>query len=161
MYWQRHEIWGHVKKQFVLLVDKMESHLLVCFKSIIFPTLTSFLECFFPFNSLCPAFSCQCPKSQQGFAASYWVQLPLWNAKSFWDVQHLFFLAFDSLSNAFLLSQSKKLVEGCKVPLIPVPSFRKDTFQRVLWYLAAWPFSSLDRLLHTWVQEITSDRQNF
>lgn len=155
------KFWGHVEKQFVLLVDKVDSHLLVCFKSVIFPTLTSFLECFFPFNSLCPAFSCQCPKSQQRFAASNWVQLPLWNAESFGDVQLFLFLVFDSPSNVLLLSQSKKLMKGCKGPLIPVPSFRTDTFQRVLWYLGAWPFDSLDGLLHTLVKEIFADRQNF
>lgn len=139
----------------------MESHLWVCFKSvIIFPTLTSFLECFFPFNSLCPAFSCQCPKGQQGFAANNWVQLPLQSAKSFGDVQH-FFLVFDFPSNVLLLSQSKKLMEGYEVPLIAVPSFRKGTFQGLLWYLAAWPFGSLDGLLHTSVKEIISDQQNF
>lgn len=99
--------------------------------------------------SLCPAFSCQFSKCQQGFAASNWVQLPLWNVTSFGDAQHFFFLAFGFPSNVFLiLSLSKNLMEGCKVQLISISAFRKDSFQRsvmvpgcmTFWQLR-WSFS--------------------
>lgn len=59
-----------------------------------------------------------------------------------------------------VLSWSKNLREGCKVQLIPVPSFRKDTFQRSGMVSGCITFWQL-RLFHALVKQIISDEQTF